>query len=347
MREYCECIDIVLTKRTISCLPNPVDILAKYSLTIENMLTRVKEKLYQSSINLSTSIDAGISPPYNKEVTADFLDVGYRDFNTTKWYKCNQGRLFAYYSDVIQHCSLIEAPYRKQYLKLWTIYSPDHYKTEVIDKGLICHGIETYRHKNWRLGKRDPDFTTVNSFTQIQKQDSTCWGEIIYTGRTHKINGNEYFEIDIIIRNADRQIKLGNPFIELINEVIWDAENILRENHGLPKIGEGWISETMLYKLIKNNFPDAIHHASPDWIKPQHLDIFIPSLKIAVEYQGKQHSEPVTYFGGEKAFTKTIERDTRKKGKCKTHGINLINWNYDMPISSDNIEVIISKSKSH
>ncbi len=29
-------------------------------------------------------------------------------------------------------------------------------------------------------------------------------------------------------------------------------KNILRENHGLPRIGEGWVSETQMYELINN-----------------------------------------------------------------------------------------------
>ena len=60
------------------------------------------------------------------------------------------------------------------------------------------------------------------------------------------------------------------------------------------------------------------------WLGRQHLDIYIPELKIAVEYQGRQHSEPVEFFGGQEAFEKNLERDARKKRLCDENGVNLL-----------------------
>ena len=105
-----------------------------------------------------------------------------------------------------------------------------------------------------------------------------------------------------------------------------EAEDLFREAEGLPKIGEGWISETTLYYLIKENLVnhEVIHHGSEKWLGRQHLDIYIPELKIAVEYQGRQHSEPVEFFGGQEAFEKNLERDARKKRLCDENGVNLL-----------------------
>jgi hypothetical protein len=54
------------------------------------------------------------------------------------------------------------------------------------------------------------------------------------------------------------------------------------------------------------------------------LDIYFPILNIGVEYQGKQHSEPVEFFGGEEAFKSNIERDKRKKKLCLENDCVLI-----------------------
>lgn len=108
---------------------------------------------------------------------------------------------------------------------------------------------------------------------------------------------------------------------------IWrDAENLARESKGVANVGEGWISETELYYEIKQALPNhrVIQHASPVWLGRQHLDIFIPSLSVAVEYQGRQHYEPIEHFGGEEAFMETQRRDTRKLALCKKHGVTLI-----------------------
>jgi hypothetical protein len=168
---------------------------------------------------------------------------------------------------------------------------------------------------------------------------------IRYTGRSHKISEKEFYEINLIRNNIngknfciDWAKERENPFIELVEEILREAENLLRENHGLPRIGEGWISEMRLYNLVKTVFPEAQHNATPEWIKPLHLDVFMPSIKLAFEYQGKQHFEPIEFFGGKDAFKYTQERDRRKKLKCSSNGITLIEWRYDEPMNSESLE---------
>ena len=104
-----------------------------------------------------------------------------------------------------------------------------------------------------------------------------------------------------------------------------EAENDLRINKKLPKIGENWIEETRLYYLIKEDFPDllVVQHGKPAFLGKQHYDIWIPKLKVAIEYQGEQHYTPVDYFGGYGAFITTKERDERKQLLSIENGINV------------------------
>jgi len=55
----------------------------------------------------------------------------------------------------------------------------------------------------------------------------------------------------------------------------------------------------------------------------QHFDIWLPNWKIAIEYHGKQHFEPVEFFGGKEAFEKTVERDKKKIGLAMQNGVKL------------------------
>lgn len=82
--------------------------------------------------------------------------------------------------------------------------------------------------------------------------------------------------------------------------LIRDAENTWREESDLPRIGEGWLSEARLFYEVKAALPDmeVIQHHRPDWLGRQHLDIAIPGLSVAIEYQGAQHDQPVAFFGG-------------------------------------------------
>ena len=57
-------------------------------------------------------------------------------------------------------------------------------------------------------------------------------------------------------------------------------------------------------------------------------DVYICGLKIAIEYQGEQHFNPVEYFGGEENFQKQRERDRIKAKRSKENGIKLIYVNY-------------------
>jgi len=110
-----------------------------------------------------------------------------------------------------------------------------------------------------------------------------------------------------------------------IKEISKEAENKARELLGVPKIGEGWISETELYRRLEHEFfkTKVIQHGQPSWLGRQHFDIWFPNWKIAVEYHGKQHFEPVEFFGGEEAFKKTVERDLRKIKLAKRNGVKL------------------------
>ncbi|MDF2473585.1 MAG: hypothetical protein K0R21_1367 [Anaerocolumna sp.] len=60
----------------------------------------------------------------------------------------------------------------------------------------------------------------------------------------------------------------------------------------------------------------------------------VPCLGIAFEYQGIQHYQPVELFGGKEHFEKGIELDKKKRLLCKEHGIIVIDWRYDEPITT-------------
>jgi hypothetical protein len=101
--------------------------------------------------------------------------------------------------------------------------------------------------------------------------------------------------------NVGKEIKKVVSFFE---RELRESENDLRVFRELPKIGEGWISETELYYLIKEKFNNhlVLHHGKPKWLGRQHLDIYLPDLNVGIEYQGKQHTSPVDFFGGEGSF---------------------------------------------
>ena len=70
------------------------------------------------------------------------------------------------------------------------------------------------------------------------------------------------------------------------------------------------------------------------------VDFYLPKNNSIIEFHGKQHYEPVKWFGGEKKFKEQQERDMALRQYCKEHEIKLIEipyWDYN------NIETILKK----
>lgn len=107
-----------------------------------------------------------------------------------------------------------------------------------------------------------------------------------------------------------------------------------------------WKSEYTLYLLIKSYFNDAIFQYKFKELEPQSLDIFIPSLNIAFEYQGQQHYEPVERFGGEEHFKIQVENDEKKRKICNENNIILIEWSYQEKINKLELDKQLEKYKN-
>lgn len=64
------------------------------------------------------------------------------------------------------------------------------------------------------------------------------------------------------------------------------------------------------------------------------FDFYLPDHRTAVEYHGKQHFEPVGYFGGEDAHEVGLLRDEVKRQWCAANSIKLIEIRYDEDVAS-------------
>lgn len=58
------------------------------------------------------------------------------------------------------------------------------------------------------------------------------------------------------------------------------------------------------------------------------FDFYLPDYNMCIEYDGKQHYEPIKYFGGETIFQRTIINDKVKNKYCNDNKIKLIRIPY-------------------
>jgi hypothetical protein len=136
--------------------------------------------------------------------------------------------------------------------------------------------------------------------------------------------------------NNDEERKLAVKYFKELEKL---PENTTRTEFGFRKIGEGWVSETILFHLVSNVFPLCIieRNIRPDWLEKLELDIYLPEKKIAFEYQGQQHFYPIKAWGGEDAFENLQRRDERKRQLCSQLGIILIEIDYTEPLTLNHL----------
>ena len=204
---------------------------------------------------------------------------------------------------------------------------------------------------------REPNVKVLckNIISEIQKKESlkneagvSEYLKIKYMNRIE----HEYQEVKQAIDNW-RLVNVYNninPFCDSNRKEDYYATKGLRKEHNdmlaqkrtqiyseLVKNDEvptRWGSETRLFKLVSKVYKDAVFQYHSEFLGMQSYDIYIPTVKIAIEYQGKQHYESIKFFGGEEAYKNGVKRDKKKRKISEENGIILIEWKYDEPISN-------------
>ena len=121
-----------------------------------------------------------------------------------------------------------------------------------------------------------------------------------------------------------------------------NPNNHISKKYGCPfcreSKGEKEIKKILDLNGIKyireKKFNDCKH------IKELKFDFYLPSYNTCIEYDGKQHFEPIQYWGGDKEFKKTQKRDKIKSDYCKKNNIKLHRIKYNETIE-DKLKKII------
>jgi len=108
------------------------------------------------------------------------------------------------------------------------------------------------------------------------------------------------------------------------------------------------IGEQLIDKYLKDNdfiFKREYEISPYEWDNPLYYDFYIPSLKIAIEYDGEQHFKPIDFNGeGLEIATEKFEiqliRDKIKNDYSERNNIKLIRIPY---WERDNISTILNK----
>lgn len=272
---------------------------------------------------------ASIIPWYNKfskkEVSTDIHDKLEKHFESSKF--PGFSIYYEYYHDFFPNIEkyTFEEFKQKEFLNYLLDLFP---KIVAID----------YKNKKslWRITESELEvFGDDNHYMTIMDRNKTH-NAVTYNNHNlpcfypSKIGKKNYEYYKIGLPN------LHTPLFKIVKLKIRSIENEIREERGLPKIGEGWISETLLFNKIKKALPNCtiVQHGKPKWIGRQHVDIWFPEHNIGIEYQGLQHDKPINFFGGKKAFKENKIRDERKRKLFKDNNAILfeVRKNYDFQL---------------
>lgn len=144
---------------------------------------------------------------------------------------------------------------------------------------------------------------------------------------------NDLIEYRQFLKNNEIKIFPYNPQSSLKNRGCNSVEDIFNRNKKQSN-GENLIEKF----LLKNGIIYSKQHRFEDCKNKRKLpfDFYLQEKNICIEYDGRQHFESVSYFGGESEFNKRLINDKIKTKFCENNGINIIRISY-----RDNIENVL------
>lgn len=100
---------------------------------------------------------------------------------------------------------------------------------------------------------------------------------------------------------------------------------------GCPHCSESKGEKEVARFLNKYDITYSRQHKFPNCKNIYQLpfDFYLPSLRICIEFDGKQHYEPMGFFGDVKAYEKLKINDKIKSDYCEENFIDLIRIRYD------------------
>jgi very-short-patch-repair endonuclease len=124
------------------------------------------------------------------------------------------------------------------------------------------------------------------------------------------------------------------------------------QGNGCPNCNESKGERSIAKYLDRNEISYYRQHKFDDCLNIRLLpfDFYIPKYRMVIEFDGKQHYEPVPHFGGLESYNRLKINDKIKNDYCEDNYINLIRIRYDQiddiyRILYENLKTFIKKEK--
>lgn len=157
-----------------------------------------------------------------------------------------------------------------------------------------------------------------------------CAGNI---KKTHEEYVEEVFKINPDIRVTDQYINSKTPILHkcLIDNYEWKVSPTeILSGSGCPQCSESSGERRVRQWLQKQNIQYEFQKRYDDCRDKNTLpfDFYLPTYNSIIEYDDRQHFEPIEHFGGDEKFKIQQKHDNIKNEYCKNNGISLLRIPY-------------------
>jgi len=153
--------------------------------------------------------------------------------------------------------------------------------------------------------------------------------EHIISFQTKHFNKYDYSKIKYL--NSNTKIEILCPK----HGSFWQTPNMHKLGSGCPRCSESKGERKVREFLESNNIS---YEQEVKLFDNYRFDFYLEELNTVIEYDGKQHYEPVEYFGGLEGFLKTQKRDRIKEEYCLKNDIRIIRIRY-----SEGVEEVLDE----
>lgn len=212
---------------------------------------------------------------------------------------------------------------------------------------------DEFIEKSFKLHKLKYDYSKVNYKSLRDKVKIICpvHGEFEQTAQSHlsgrgcpfcannvrktteqfidearKIHGDKYGYDKVCYINNKRKVKIICPIHGVFEQ---SPLAHLHMAQGCPECytENKHLSETKVYKQLKEIYPNVEYQKHFQWLGYQSLDFFLPDHNVAIEYQGRQHFSNETFY--KQNNSDLLRRDLTKIKLCKEHSVKLYHLTFE------------------
>ena len=196
----------------------------------------------------------------------------------------------------------------------------DYKKNDMLLPNSVC---AKSSQKVWWICERGHSYDASPCERQRGRGCPYCNRKIVIIGENDLESRNPRLAREYSAKNKE---KANSIFVYSHKKVIWKCSLCGNEwnatahsrmaGNGCPKCAkraQTSFPEQAIFYYVKKNFPDTINRCT-SVLESMEIDIYIPSLKIGIEYDGKHWHNNRT----------SLKRELKKYELCKDHGITLI-----------------------